>query len=102
MTKQFIVSPDAQEDLDAILEYYVERDLSYAKKLLTEISKKFFLLLQYPEMGRERNDLILYMRSFVVKDYLIFYLPTSYGIEIVRVIKASRNLSKIFDDMVGQ
>lgn len=101
MAKQFVVSPHAQADLDAIWEYYVERDLPYAKKLITEISKRFFLLLQYPEIGRERNNLILYMRSFTVKDYLIFYLPTTYGIEIVRVIKASRNLSKIFDDMVG-
>lgn len=102
MTKQFIVSPDAKQDLDDIWEYYAERDLAYAKKLLTEISKKFSLLVQYPEIGRERNDLILYMRSFAVKDYLIFYLPISDTIEILRVVKASRNLAKLFDDMVGQ
>jgi len=100
MTKQFNVSPDAKQDLDDIWEYYAERDLAYAKKLLTEIAKKFMLLLQYPEMGRERNDLILNMRSFAVKDYLIFYLPTDYGIEILRVAKASRNLSKLFEDMI--
>ena len=100
MTKQYTVSPDAKQDLDDIWEYYAERDLAYAKKLLTEISKKFSLLLQYPEMGRERNDLILNMRSFAVKDYLIFYLPATDGIEIVRVIKASRNLSQLFDDMI--
>lgn len=100
MTKQFNVSPDAKQDLDDIWEYYAGRDLAYAKKLLTEISKKFVLLLQYPEMGRERHDLILNMRSFAVKDYLIFYLPTDDGIEILRVAKASRNLAKLFDDMI--
>lgn len=100
MTKQFVVSPDAKQDLDDIWEYYAEKDLAYAKKLLTEIAKKFVLLLQYPEMGRERNDLILNMRSFAVKDYLIFYSPIDDGIEILRVVKASRNLSQLFEDMI--
>lgn len=103
MAKEFIVSPLAQQDLDAIWEYYAERNLEeVGNKLITEITHRFFLLLQYPEIGRERNDLILYLRSFAVKDYLIFYLPATEGIEILRVIKGSRNISKLFDEMVGQ
>jgi toxin ParE1/3/4 len=103
MAKEFIVSPLAQQDLDSIWDYYVERNLEeVGNKLIIEITQRFFLLLQYPEIGRERNDLILYLRSFAVKDYLIFYLPATEGIEILRVIKGSRNISKLFDEMVGQ
>lgn len=103
MAKGITISIIAQQDLDSILKYYREINLEQVGlRLLREIGKKFSLLLQYPEMGRERNDLILYMRSFVVKDYLIFYQPNSQGIEIIRVVKGSRNISKLFDEMVGQ
>lgn len=102
MAKELIVSILAQQDLEAIWNYYVERNLEeVGTKLIREIVEKFSLFLQYPEIGRERNDLILHIRSFAVKDYLIFYLPTTYAIEIVRVIKASRNISKLFDEMIG-
>jgi toxin ParE1/3/4 len=103
MAKELIVSVLAQQDLDAIWNYYSERNLEeVGSRLIREIGKKFSLFLQYPEIGRERNDLILYLRSFAIKDYLIFYLPSTDAIEIFRVVKGSRNISKLFDEMVGQ
>ncbi len=103
MAKELVVSELAKQDLDDIWNYYVERNLQETgRKLLQEIGKKFSLFLQYPEIGRQRNDFILYLRSFAVKDYLIFYLPSDETIEIFRVVKASRNISTLFDDMVGQ
>jgi toxin ParE1/3/4 len=103
MDKVLVVSSQAREDLDDIWNYYLEKGLQdVGIKLLREIGKKFSLFLQYPEIGRERNDLLLHLRCFVVKDYLIFYLPSQDSIEIFRVIKGSRNVSKLFDEMVGQ
>lgn len=103
MAKELVVSELAKQDLDDIWNYYVERNLQQTgRNLLQELGKKFSLFLQYPEIGRQRNDLILYLRSFAVKDYLIFYLPSANQIEIFRVVKGSRNISKLFDEMVGQ
>jgi toxin ParE1/3/4 len=53
-------------------------------------------------MGRTRNDLLLYLRSFAVKNYLILYQPNAQGVEILRVVHASRDMAKIFDEMVGE
>jgi len=101
MAKKLIVSILAKEDLDSIWNYYKEQNLEKVGiNILREIGKKFSLLLKYPEIGRERHDLLLYLRSFAVRDYLIFYQPNSKSIEIIRILKASRNISKIFDDMV--
>lgn len=103
MARELVVSVQAKQDLDDIWNYHIENNLQeVGTRLLREIGKKFSLFLQYPEIGRERNDLLLHMRSFVVREYLIFYLPTDETIEIFRVIKGSRNISKLFDEMVGQ
>lgn len=96
-----LISTIAQQDIDAILKYYREINLEYVGlRLLREMGKKFSLLLQYPEMGRERNELLIGLRSFAVKDYLICYLLITDGIEIMRVVKASRNISQLFEDMI--
>lgn len=73
-----------------------------ANSVIKEITSKFPTLAQFPEMGRARDDLLLYLRSFAVKNYLILYQPNPQGVEILRVVHASRDIAKIFDDMVGQ
>ena len=47
-------------------------------------------------MGREQNALLVNLRSFVVKNYIIFYQPVEGGIEILRVLHGSRDIESIF------
>ncbi|MBD2690580.1 type II toxin-antitoxin system RelE/ParE family toxin [Anabaena catenula] len=41
----------------------------------------------------------LYLRSFPVKIYLIFYRPIDQGIEIVRILHGSQDIERIFHDL---
>jgi toxin ParE1/3/4 len=102
MNNAFIVSPLAKQDMREIWKFISKVNSLSADKLIEEITSKFSILAQFPEMGRTRNDLLLYLRSFAVKNYLILYQPNAQGVEILRVVHASRDMAKIFDEMVGE
>jgi toxin ParE1/3/4 len=50
-----------------------------------------------PAIGRPRNELAKDLRSFPVGRYVVFYLPSPHGIEIVRVLHSARDIDMIFD-----
>ena len=49
-------------------------------------------------MGKKRDELLPYLRSFPVENYLIFYRPIEEGIEVLRVVSGYRDLKRLFDD----
>jgi toxin ParE1/3/4 len=102
MNNGFIVSPLAKQDMKEIWKFLAKINRTGATSLIKEITSKFPTLAQFPEMGRPRNDLLIYLRSFAVKNYLILYQPSPQGIEIFRVVHGSRDIAKIFDDLVGK
>ncbi len=55
------------------------------------------MLLQNPLAGRARAELGKDLRSFPVGNYIIFYLPLSDGIEVVRVLHGRQDIDA--DDM---
>jgi toxin ParE1/3/4 len=46
-----------------------------------------------PQMGRQRSDLGPNLRSFLVENYIIFYILRSGGIDIVRVMHGRQGIS---------
>ena len=48
-------------------------------------------------MGRDRGELAPELRSSLVKPYVLYYRPLDDGIEIIRVIHGSRDLSGLFE-----
>ena len=90
----------ALSDLEEIWVYFSETSEKTADKILKQITEKFPKLLNYPEMGRERNDLLIGLRSFPVGKFVIFYQRIEPGIEIVRVVHGSRDISPVFDEMI--
>jgi len=61
------------------------------------IGQVFKMLVQNPLAGRERPDLQRGLRSFPVGSYLVFYVPASDGVEIVRVMHGRQDIDA--DDM---
>ena len=55
------------------------------------------MLVQDPLAGRERPELMPALRSFPVGNYVIFYVPVSDGIEVLRVMSGWRDVDA--DDM---
>ncbi|MFN6563165.1 MAG: type II toxin-antitoxin system RelE/ParE family toxin [Nostoc sp. ChiSLP01] len=48
--------------------------------------ESFPKLAKFPQIGKQRSELAPLLRSFPVKNYLIFYRPIDEGIEIVRIL----------------
>jgi len=76
--------------------------VSDAEWLIQAILERCEFLSRNSKIGRERNDLILNLRLFPFKKYNIFYFPTENGIEIYRVLHASRDTIQIFDDVIDE
>jgi toxin ParE1/3/4 len=91
------VAADAKKDLQEIWERVAEYNPEAASKLIKEITGKFALLRDHPLMGREQPKLLVNLRSFVVKNYFIFYQPFEDSIEILRVLHGSRDIESIFE-----
>jgi toxin ParE1/3/4 len=87
----------AEADLREIWTYVAQHDRAAASKLVKEITHKFVILRDYPQMGREQDALLVNLRSFAVKGYIIFYQPFEDGIEVLRVLHSARDIESIFE-----
>ena len=94
------LSPEAEADLDQIWDYITKESGSpaAAKRVVTSITDRFFLLATHPALGRRRDDLRPGLRSFVVGSYIILYIIQSDDVLIVRVFHSRRDIKRIFDD----
>jgi toxin ParE1/3/4 len=87
----FRLSRLAEQDLEDIWVYLTQQD-----ELIAQILDRFPMLSQFPDMGKQRGDLLNGLRSFPVKPYIIFYNKILDGIEAVRVLHQSRNIENQF------
>jgi toxin ParE1/3/4 len=60
--------------------------------MLDRIGTVYEMLVRSPLGGRRRPDLGKDLRSFAVENFLIFYRPRSYGIEVVRVVYGRQDI----------
>jgi toxin ParE1/3/4 len=91
-----IKSSEASNDLLEIWDYIADSSETAADRMLDEINQKLRLLSDFPHMGRERTEIDLGVRSFTVKNYVIFYAAMDDGIEVIRVIRGARDIENIF------
>jgi toxin ParE1/3/4 len=89
-------SSRAESDLDEIWDYIARDNPDAASKLLRTLGTKFEMLSKNPLIGQDRSELAPQMRSFSVGNYVIFYCPSSNGIEVVRVLHGARDMDGIF------
>ncbi|MEW6234115.1 MAG: type II toxin-antitoxin system RelE/ParE family toxin [Candidatus Omnitrophota bacterium] len=83
--------PAARHDLDEIWDYIAEANLPAADRLIETIDQKLSLLAERPKLGAVRFRLIPGLRIFPVGNYNIFYRSADTGIEVIRVLQASRD-----------
>jgi len=73
---EFRLAPEAEAELDDIWLYFAREsgDIDIATRVVEKIIEHFWLLAQYPYLGRSRDkDLRPGLRSFAVDDYLIIH-----------------------------
>jgi toxin ParE1/3/4 len=90
-------SPQAEIDVASIWNFIADDSAKAADALLERIERTFDMLAQNPFAGRARDELTANLRSFPVASYIIFYVPITDGIEVVRVMSGYRDITS--DDM---
>lgn len=82
---------EAYSDLEEIAHYVGARNPSAAARLIDRFETECRRLAHDPGVGQLRPDLAPRLRFFPIGNYLIFYRESSDGIQVVRVIHASRD-----------
>lgn len=103
MTSRITHSPLVESDLDQISDYFAVEDINLAIRFSDAVADTEQALLKMPEMGALREyeaPELTGMRMFLVngfRNYMIFYMPTDYGIHVVRVLHRARDLEALFE-----
>jgi toxin ParE1/3/4 len=97
VASRFRKLPQADLDLDSIWTFIAADNVKAADQQIERIGGVFEMLVQNPLVGRARSDLRRDLRSFPVGGYVIFYLPLSDGVEVVRVMNGRQDIDA--DDM---
>ena len=87
--------PEARADLAEIWDFIAQDSPKRASELLRNLESVFETLASQPMMGRERPELADDLRSFPVGRYVIYYLPWPDGIDVVRVLHAARDVTRL-------
>jgi toxin ParE1/3/4 len=82
----------ADIDLDSIWSFIAADSVGAADRLIGRLGEAFEMLTTNPLAGRERVDLRSGLRSFAVRNFVIFYYPQLDGIEVVRVIHGRQDI----------
>jgi len=89
---KFILTPQAERDLEDIWLYIAQDNPRAADKLLDRIETQCQLLASHPQLGRARDDIAQGLRHHPLSNYLILYRTVPRGVEIVRVAHGARNI----------
>jgi toxin ParE1/3/4 len=90
--------PRALLDLVEIWSHIAEDNVPSAGKFASRIDKTLKLISRRPEIGRARPELYPVLRSFGVGKYVVFYLPLTNGIDVVRVLRGARDIETVFEE----
>lgn len=93
---RYRLSQQAEKDLEDIWVYLGQQDEIGADRQVAQLLNRFPMLAQFPNMGRQRNELLTGLRSFPVKPYIIFYIILLERVEIVRILHQSRDIEGQF------
>lgn len=93
---RIIRSPVAEEDLLEIWSHIANDKPSAADRFLDKLEQRIELLSRHPRIGEARPDLAARVRAYSVGNYVIFFRPIRDGIEVLRVLHGSRDISAIF------
>lgn len=99
MTLQFRLTQPAIQDIEQIADYIADRaGLAQSEKFLEKLNARFSQLTQFPNLGRQRDEILPGIRSLAVEKYLVLYMSTGQDIEIFRVVSGYQDLSALFAD----
>jgi toxin ParE1/3/4 len=99
MTAQFRLTEPAIQDIEQIADYIARQSgLEQGDRFLNKLDAKFVKIAQFPNLGRQRDEILPALRSLPMDNYLILYMAIRQDVEIFRVVSGYRDLSALFTD----
>jgi plasmid stabilization system protein ParE len=99
---KYVLSVDAELDLDEIWEYIAKDSLAAADRWIARLFDEFESLAQTPGMGHKREDLTtLPVLFWPVEAYSILYRVQSERIEIIAVTQGARDIPTFLSQRTG-
>ena len=95
---QYLIAPEAIQDLQIITDYLAKTNLTTAEKLINQFEKKCLYLVQFPKIGRIYSHIRPYLRGLPLNGYIIFYRLSQDTVEIMRIVRGNRDLEALFDN----
>ncbi|MEB3211991.1 MAG: type II toxin-antitoxin system RelE/ParE family toxin [Leptolyngbyaceae bacterium] len=86
----------ADLDLIEIWVFIARHSIQDADRFIDRIEERYLLLLDYPHLGPEKPNLGEGVRVLVEGNYYIFYRVSDDLIEVLRIIRASRDIQALF------
>jgi toxin ParE1/3/4 len=91
------LSPLAEDDLYKIISTTINSwGNEQAKEYAQNIDAALIKLAQYPDFGRERNEIYKGAKSFPVEKHIVFYQVSDNGIDVARILHQRMDPSKHF------
>ena len=90
--------PLAALDLDNISLFIAQDNPTAALRLIDQLEATCQEVAEFPYIGAARPELGTDLRMFPSGNFLIFYQPVEDGIDVIRILHASQNISGSFFD----
>ena len=90
---RIIVGRGAEGDALEIWDYIAQDNPSAADRIIDRFGELFRILAEQPFMGRSVPEFAPNLRVATVGNYLVFYRAMNEGIQIVRILQSSRDIS---------
>lgn len=65
---------------------------------MEEFREQCQLIVKFPEMGRNYEELAPGLRGFPIGNYIIFYRKIETGIEVNRLLSGYRDIETLFSE----
>jgi toxin ParE1/3/4 len=95
--KKPFLSQEAVSDLEDIWGFIAPDSIRNADGFIDQLYLKCVEVAELDAIGRKRDELYPGLMSLAYKKYVIFFLRTKDRVEIVRILRGSRDLPKFFD-----
>jgi toxin ParE1/3/4 len=96
--KQYIITPEASQDLNEISTYYEINNIEAGEKFIDEFEARCKYLVSFPNIGRSYSTIHPDLRGISFLGYIMFYRANDSAIEILRVVSGNRNWEALFAD----
>lgn len=99
MSRQFRLSPEAEQQIDAIGAFIAKDSIDAALKVYDALEHAFQLLAENPGIGHTREDLTERpVKFWSVFSYLVIYNPASSPLEIISVVHSARDVANLLTE----